>query len=902
MRAVRSAIWLFSAALLLGVAGASAPVFVSATGTGLLHEELRKYGDGLSALWVEASGPAPSADAVRSADAALHREIELIGLPPPERTVVARGITLVVDGQPRRANLVARDDLPEELPGAVRPGGGPLAVTSGDAAWLGLSDASSVTVAGLANDVEVVLGPVVHDFDYYDMPPFWQPVRGLVANSDDILNPRPLPALLADSEVAVDLLATLAHGAAAPPGVSVLGDGSAGDPATLVGTWQVPTGALPTLEDARRVTPRLRGLQGRLLDRTTPLGEAMAAVSVRTWNSGGPRTGGQLLPAVDTVEASLAVLSRPVNGLGIAGQVLALGLVAVAATQAFAGRLSRARLFAVRGVAAPALAGHAAAWAALPTLLGVALGWLLVTRVPAALGLVEGVGDDVGEALLRQAPLAALAAVVVVAFAVGVTAALRARERNSDGRLPPVVEVTSVALVAVAWWGRGPGGPVMQRGDGTADADVVALALPLLLVVAVAAIGARLLRLALAGATGLADRSDAAWQWRGGIYLAFRRLRQLGAVGTLLLFVTAAGVGLLVAGGTLVASSEATIREKAGITVGGDARLTVPRGALNNADAMATYGSLPVPTTLVRRIGDALLDDRREVDVLTVDPDGFAGVAHQPAGVAPDLGDLLGDLAPAPGDGQPVEVIAVGAGVRDGMVLHLPGLELPVRVAHRVAAFPGVTGERTALVLANGGVLDPDDVVMRARLLPITRTELWLGTGDGDVAALREHVAEAGLHDEMLWAEDFLAAPSVAPVRATFAFVRGQAVALAALGLAGLLVHHLGAARERALSAALVGRMGLRRRSLAVADAVELAVLVTGAGLLGTGAGLLAARLVVADYDPLPEVPLPMVMRMPIAALWPLLLVAVVAVATTVVLARRTARRADIAAMLREAA
>jgi hypothetical protein len=304
----------------------------------------------------------------------------------------------------------------------------------------------------------------------------------------------------------------------------------------------------------------------------------------------------------------------------------------------------------------------------------------------------------------------------------------------------------------------------------------------------------------------------------------------------------------------------------------------------------------------VRRIGDALLDDRREVDVLAVAPDEFAEVAHQPASVTTDLADLLDDLGPASGDGRPVDVIAVGHGVRDGTVLHLPGLELPVRVVHRVAAFPGVTGERTALVLANGGVLDPDDVVMRARLLPVTRTELWMGANDGDVARLRELVARSGVHDEILWAEDFLAAPSVAPVRATFAFVRGQAVVIAALGLAALLAHHLGLARERALSAALVGRMGLRRRSLAAADAVELSVLVACAALVGAGAGLFATRLVVADYDPLPSVPLPMVLRVPIGSLWPVAVVAVAAVTVTVLLARRSARRADIAAMLREAA
>ncbi|MFA9444694.1 hypothetical protein [Egicoccus sp. AB-alg6-2] len=918
MEAVRRAAWLFAAALLLGVAGASAPAFLSVTGTSLLHDELDKHGDRVSALWVGVSST-NHPDAVRSAEGALRREIGRHGRSDIRRTAVGNGATVVVDGRPRHANLVATEGGMEALGASVAaPGATRVAITEMTAGQLGLDAPQTLTLVGSRAAIEVTVDAVVPDFDYFAMPDAWQPVAGRVADDENILTSAPAPAVLTDPETLLGMIAAVDHGAPPPPVATRVPipptpldpDATADDAqeslavaaTTLSMVWDVDAGAVETLADARATLPPVVELHSQLVDWNTEVGAAMFAATSRGWGSSGPSVGGQLVPAVERTETSLAVLARPVRGLGLAGQLLVLGVVGAAAARAYRGRLSRASLLAVRGVSPPAVAARATIGAAPPFVAGITAGWALGRSMPVLLGLGAGVGHDVGEAFRRDAPLALAFALFVVAVVVGVTAAVRAQPTTGERRVPPVVEVASLALVAAAWWGRGSGRPVLERGDGTADVDVVALALPLLLVVAAAAIGARLLRWALAGVTGVADRAESAWRWRGGVYLAFRRLRQLSPVTTLLVFVTASGVGLLVAGGVLAASSEATIREKAGITVGGDARLTVPRGVLNSADAMTSYGSLPVPTTQVRRIGDGLLDDRREVDVLTVDPQGFAAVAHQPASLGEDLDDLLADLAPAAGDGQAVEVIAVGTGIRNGMVLHLPGLELPVRVVRRVAAFPGITGQRPAVVLAHGGVLDPDDVVMRARLLPITRTELWLGAGDGGVPALRDELERAGFRDELLWAEDFLTAPTVAPVRATFTFVRGQAAVLAALGLTALLAHHLALARERALSAALVGRMGLPRRSLSAADAVESAVLVAASALIGTGAGLLAARLVVADYDPMPDLPLPMVVRVPLGSLWPLLVLAAIAVAATVLLAHRATRAADVAAMLREAA
>lgn len=897
---MRSSGWLLAAGLLLGFAGVSAPVFLSVTGDDVFREELAAYGDDPAALRIEVTGTSPPV-AAAAADRVLRDRVDVLGLPAPERTVVVRGATVTLDEQPVRVNLVARDGLFDHLPAPVAPGDGPVAVTGGTAARLRLEPGGTVAVSGLTADLAVDAGPIVADFDHYDMPGFFAPLTFLVSADDDPTTPAPLPALMTDVDTLFALVAALDHADTAPDGARVLGPGSASGPLFIHTAWEVPAGEVASLEEARRLADPVRELQRAVLDRRTDIGGAIEAAGAAGFRGSPPHVGGQLVTAVERAEFELDVLGGPVRGLGLAGQGLALLVVAVAAVRAHRHRLSRARLFAVRGVSPVALAVRAAVGAVLPLGIGVAGGWAVGLLGPRLVG--TAVGDDVVRAMGRVAPLALGAAVLVVALVVGVTAAVRARPTTGERRLLPVAEVTAIALAVVAWWGRGQGGgqPVLARADGTADVDAVVFALPLLLVVAAAAVGARLLRWGLAAATGLADRAERAWRWQGGVYLAFRRLRRLGAVATLLVFVTASGVGVLVVGGVLAASSDATIREKAGIAIGADARMQVRPGVLNDEAAMAPYTSLSVPSTLVRRIGDGFLDDRHEVEVLAVDPSELARVAHQPRSVARDLGDLLDDLAP-PEAGGTAEVLAVGGTVRDGMVLSLPGLELPLRVVHRVPTFPGVAGDRPAIVLANGGVLDPDDVVMRARLLPVTRTELWIGRGDGTVADLRERMVQLGLHDELAWADDLHDSPTVAPVRATFGFVRGQAAVIAGLGLLALLVHHVGLARERALSTALAGRMGLRRRSLAAADAVELGTLLAGAVGLGAGAGLLAARTVVADYDPLPEVPLPMVFAVPGTDLVPVLAVGGLALVVTVWLARRAARTADIATMLREAA
>ncbi|MFA9431242.1 hypothetical protein [Egicoccus sp. AB-alg2] len=898
---LRRLAWLVAAGLLLGVAGGSAPVFVTLSGDRLLQDELASYGEAPKALTVDVAAATPPT-VVAQADRLLREELAALGAGAPHQRLLARDVALADGDRSVEVNLVGFEDALEHLPAIVADGPGPVAVTAWSAGRLGLGAGDTLRLRGTSGDVEVPLGPIVEDFDYYAMPAFWRPVSALVSDDQNPQTMVPPPALLMDVDTLGVLVGAAFHGdPAGRPDVTVSPEATdeRDTPPLLVGAWDVPVGEQRSLTDAAALVPRFTEVERRAVDRTTPLGQALTAAAGGGFGDA-PHVSGQLASAVARTDTSLALLARPVDGLGLAAQVLALAVVAVAAMQAFRHRLSRARLYAVRGVSPLWLALRSTTVATPAVAAGVAAGWALAVAAPEVLRLGEGVAAPLLAVARVQAPTAVVAALLVVAATVGVTARTRARTQAGEVRFPPVVELLLVALAAVAWWARDPGSPpVLSRGDGSAEVDLLVFAFPLLLILATAAVGARLLRSALRAGVGAADRRATAWRWRGGAFLAFRRLRSLPVTTAALLFVTSAGVGILVAGATLAASAQVTVAAKAGVLVGADATMELPRSDASRAEVLASMATVPAAATVVRRVNDGLLDQRRDVDVLVVDPDRFGAVAYQPRSEgAVELDDLLGPLR-NPASGR-VPVVAVGAGVPDRGLVQVPGVDLDVEVVARTGVFPGITGERPAIVVAADGPLEPEDVATRARLLPNVVHELWLDGGAAIPEQLREELASAFGSETFTFAADFGAAPTIAPVVAVFRFLRGLAVAIAALGLAALLAHHLAQTRDRALSAALLHRMGLPPRSQAAAQTIELGVLVLGAALLGAGAGLSAARLVAGDYDPLPAVPLPVVVATPTELAGPILAAAVGAVIATVGLARRRAARTDVTALLRE--
>jgi putative ABC transport system permease protein len=875
-----------AAALLLGLATASGPFFVSAAGTALLETELAAAGDGgsVSLLTVQATGLFDP-EVLRTLDTGVREELAAQELPAPVHQVVAE---VTAGGDPTvRTTLLGREGAASHLPPVVEDAVGDLAATVVDAGRLRVGPGAELELHGVADRSRTVrVGPLVDAFDRGDMPAFWRPVTGLLTGVDDPRFPPPPPALLGEPEDVLGLLNQL----------GVVEDGVATMP-VAVASWTVPLEGAPTLEQARELGPRIAAVRTQVVDPTTELGQRFVA-------GGSPPSisGQQLDTALTEVESATAALAVPVRLLGWAGQVLALGAVAAAAVIARRRQLARGPLWAARGVPPAVLGARHAAAAVIPTVVGVAVGWWT-----AGVGVqVAGPGGAVDASVLRsvlgELAVVAVVAVLLVGIVTAVASSAVARTERQPRRVPPVAEALAVVLLGLALWQADTRRQTTTVDvDGVVQLDPLTVALPLLVVATVAMVGTRALGLLLRSGLGHGAR-------RGVWYLASRRLRAVGGATLGLVALAATSIGLLVLATTLRASAEATVDDQVGVLLGADA--VVPLSRAEGVAGTVDPTTLPFPATRVRRAPGSLLDGRHAVDVLLVDPATFAQVAYRPRHLADvDVDALLGHLDD-PTRAADLPAIVVGASYPGSHRLTVGSVDLEVAQVATAPVFPGVAGERPTLVLADGDALAPEDPTVASRLAIVVYPELWVTAGAAGPHELRASLADVVLQSSgsgpgsvgvrtFEFADDRRQDPGLVPARWTFVYLQAQAVALAALGVLALVGHHRARQRDQVLASALAGRMGLSAGARSRADALELTILLGVAVGLGAAAGLVAARTVLVDYDPLPEVLLPVVFAPPVALLPGVVLAIVGLAAGTLLWSRRTLAHADVAALLR---
>jgi hypothetical protein len=881
---VTAAIAIAGAATLLGAAVTAGPAFVSSAGTALLAAELDTVGDGEITLLGVNAGAVPDPDTYVAIDGLLRSELADQDLPAPTAQVL---LELDTTGEPSSPLLLlGREGASDHLPPTVDDAPGPFAIPASSAARVGGVGAGDVVeVRGLGGTTtDLQLGPIVEDLDRGDVPPFWRPVSGLLTAVDDPRIPPPPPAALAEPAAVLDVLGQVV-------------DTTGGSSSPVRASWTVPLEGELTLEQAQGLLPRVTTLRTAVVDPTTELGELLAA-----GGTPGSVSGQQVDAALQRVERATAGLTVPVRALGWAGQALALLGVALAALLGGRRRLSRARLWAARGVAAPVVGLRWAAFAVVPVVLGCVLGAVLAWVGTEALGPGGGVDGSVRTQVLLPMLGAAALAVLTVGVVVTVRAAAATREQT-PGRLPPVLEAALLVLAGLALWQLDTrGGAVTVDVEGTLRLDALTVAAPLVLVVAVAAVGTRVVGLVCRH--GLGRRGG-----RGVGYLTDRRLRSVGGTTLTLVALVATTVGTFVVAWTLGASAEATIEEQAGVLVGADAVLPLSR-------AEAVSGGLDteelgLPATRVRRAPEALLDGRHTVDVLLVDPATFGEVAYRPRRLAAvDVDGLLDDLTPAGEGVRPTVVVGGDRPLRGVHELSLGGVDLEVVPVGTAPVFPGATGQRTTLVVADGGPLTPDDAATASRLAVAVYPELWIDGGELGPEAIRTHLEQVVLpgpgsgpgatgQREFGFADEVRRDPGLAPARWTFAFLQAQALTLSLIAVAGLLLHHRGRQRDRALATALTRRMGLPPRATSASAALELSVLLGTAVALGAAGGVAGAGLALREYAPLPDVSLPVAFVPPVPLLAVLVTVGATLVVVTTVAGRRAADRADVAVLLR---
>jgi len=258
--------------------------------------------------------------------------------------------------------------------------------------------------------------------------------------------------------------------------------------------------------------------------------------------------------------------------------------------------------------------------------------------------------------------------------------------------------------------------------------------------------------------------------------------------------------------------------------------------------------------------------------------------------------------APAPGQGLPALATAAflaATGQRVGSTIPVTagGVNLTVRIAGEVSAFPTVSG---SALIVNQATLQ--QALVAAGALPEPVTEWWLRTGNGaaiprGLAALLP--AGSGVTDEAAVRASLLADPlAAAPQLAMLAIAAGAAV----LAAAGLAVG-VASARERARDISLLRALGATRRQVRGLLCLEQALLAAPGAAAGLILGAVLARFIVpavtltsSGAHPQP----PVIVQVPLAI--PASLAVAVAVVPVLIVALSADRGAALASRLREEA
>ncbi|HEX7135142.1 MAG TPA: FtsX-like permease family protein [Iamia sp.] len=838
------------AAFVLGLAGASRPLFSASAGRASLHQDLEEGCPFEVGLRVERAVPlTPGGDPLAAGGTALDDAVGPIEGVAPAVVSVFGGTATVAPagaegGETAIVQLLHRDGFADHVE-VVAGGDGPGAwVPDTVAEPLGLAPGDEIALV----DGEGVTLPVTAVY------------RDLREGRDDWW-----------CSLRYTFEARSAGGFPPPPVVmvgddlpAVVADAGGGG---VLAWWEYPPDTETwDLATATRATASLRAVADRTNDRVSDLALAL-----------GPGTSTVDRPAsVDKAEGSRTAVESVAGPVAWGTIGVALTMLLTAARSWLSRRSQQVTVLTLRG-AGPVAVGLKAVGELLPAVVvGGAAGLgaaLAVVRYVAPDPMIEGGALVEGLVVVGLATMVAVVAVIVVvatgARRVGVGSGGAAPRRTLLPWEPVVLAGAVAALYEVQ----------SRPAEGDGRIDGLLLVFPLLLLAGGSGVAARLVlsRRVLAAAARRAP--TAGW-------LAARRLAAGRARVSLIVTGAAISIGIVVFAGATSASVRATADAKA---VLGDGARQIVR--LSVHDDLPTEPPIPGSSTLVTRTTESsvLRAGHDRADVLGVDPDSFADAAFWDDSFAGrSLGSLL-DAITLPPDADPaaaVSIVAVGDGLPDRFVITVDGedgpQEIGVRVVARADAFPGFQADRPRpLVVLDRAALDRVGVVE----LP----EVWLSD---DSASIPDRLEREGLTiiysrraatdvtgtllQPQVWAIDYLE-------------VIGLAAGL--VTVAGLGLHFAADAERRRLGAALARRLGLSSRQVTGATVVEVAAILLGGLVLGVGLAWTAVRLVFRKLDPVPQTAPDPLLRYDIGLVGVCVVAALaVAVVVTLVVERRSAR------------
>ena len=821
-----------TAALILGTAAATGPLFLSSASNAVLIDELALLGDYDAGLTARMYGFVHRRLFDR-AEAALFREITPIDeLGTPTATALGASVAVRRPGSDdeARLRLFYRDRALRNvtrLRGHISAPG--VWIDDNSAAFTGV-DVGDTVVVGYGNGrARVPIAGIYRSLAAQPLSPYWRPLMF------EIINPRsndlaPPPFLIADKDTFFEVGRGL------------------GESAELV--WHFPLADRDLdYERAQALEVRYDRAHRAPDDPLSPLGRAVRALQVYAFQE--PSIDSLFFSSMERIRSTRATLDASMRIVTTAGQAVALLAMAGAGVFVARRRRTELRLLLAQGISPAGIGARFAAEAIVPILIGVAGGGALAQALVAVLGPSSTFDRTAVLDAVTGMAVAALAAVVVTGVVVGVSARREieigfARVRRLLGRTPWELVVLLLAGAAYYEISRGRGA-VVTSPDDVPQVDLFVLAFPLLLMGGIAGLCVRGVRHALPLLKGAGSTFPMP------LYLAWRRLSSASNVTMMLVALTALTVGVLMYAAILVDSIEATVHAKAHVATGSDVAVTVTQQTETPA--------APFPVTRVTRTNGELLPGDVEVDVLGIDPKTFAGAAYWDDSFSTrSLGELVGALR-EPGDRLPILVSGVQATTGD-ITLRAADTEIPAEVIDVPRAFPGMT-LNTPVVVADRGAFET--VVSEAGagsvISVVGRPEIW---AKGDPASIHSYLDDRSLITGSV--RDVRAFQEVGDLRAvtwTFGLIQALGYMAAGIALVGLLFYLETRQREREAAYGLARRMGLARGTHRLAVVIEIAGMLAVAVAVGEISAFVASKLVLAHADPLPEMPPAALFRLP---------------------------------------
>ena len=604
--------------------------------------------------------------------------------------------------------------------------------------------------------------------------------------------------------------------------------------------WFLPSRPAMTVDDARTKAEGIAEFQLRLTD---PEGPVQKLVSGLGFSDLLVRT--RLPAALTAVDATVALLSPPVQAVGIGGGAAALVLVGAWTALRMRRREDEMRSLVARGLSPVRGAVDAIGESLLPLVLGLVMGGVVGRALVRALGPspILSPGATAGAALLLAGGGLAVLGVVGALTAVQVTRLDQVGRGQATallGRVPWLAVTAAVAVVTAV--------PVVTGTPARAGGGIGVLALVLPLLVTIVAAGV---------VTGLLPRAgrvagDRLRRLPPAGFLAVRRVLAGQGATRLVIVTTALALALAVFAGALGDSTDRTIAAKASVATGSDVVVPHARGSKDP-------GGLRPGAMVVGTAQDAaLVPGRTRVDVLVVHPDQVAGVVRWNDGFADrSLPDLMHALSGYRGDRIPVIVAgglpAAVVGATDAKpAIDLTYYTLPIEIVGSVEAFPGQRG-RDPLLIADWNRYSAALQATSRDADAVLPREVW---ARGDVHAVLDSLPAAGYEvsesEPVRLASDFAARPELAAQQWTLTYLRAIALAAALLGLVGVAMYALSQHRRRVVGALLLTRMGMSRRSADAATALELGLLTGLAAVVAVAVALPSSMLILRLLDPVP--------------------------------------------------